>query len=196
MTPGVDQSDILKCDGHEYGDQFSILGTSASRAGNLDARLRYQFGWLGKDDIAVVNRRSITALSPLNAANREPSAAAPTPTHPVAAVIPESGLWMEWRDSMDTAAGGLVLVDNPGLWIRKHQVLADVNLQTCDNNQWTVVDTNGDTVAAPERNFVTLNAGRTLVLRSQGVLIQVCVRVCVRVCMCVQIDDRHPYTDT
>ena len=31
-----------------------MLGSSSSRASNVNARLRYMFGWLGKDDITVV----------------------------------------------------------------------------------------------------------------------------------------------
>ena len=73
-----------------------------------DAR-RYMFGWLGKDDIAVLNTRGTTALATVNAANRQKGAGAATPAAPVAAVIPDLGLWFEWRDGMDTSAPGCVV---------------------------------------------------------------------------------------
>ena len=79
----------------QYGDGFDIMGNK-DRALNTNARLRYHFGWLGADDIAVVQTRGSHALAALG----DTDAGAPR-----AAVIPTLELWLEWRSGVDSPSG-------------------------------------------------------------------------------------------
>ena len=102
--PERDLQDILRrCEIVNYGDQYDNLGGGAY-AHNTAAHLRYAFGWLGGDDVEVVDHSAEYAIHPINAAydptNPKKRAAffADNPGHRV------GGMWVEWRTGHDDAA--------------------------------------------------------------------------------------------
>ena len=115
-NPTLDQADILACPSYEYGDLYDILGSSQGFGANLNAFIRYNLGWLGRDNITVVKTRGSHALAPINAANTGGGGAKGLP---VAAFVPSVGLSIEWRSGMDTAEAGAMLAANPGFFVRR-----------------------------------------------------------------------------
>lgn len=174
LNPGVDQRDVLSCANAEYTDYYDLLGSSNGWAPNLNARSRYNFGWLGADDVVAIRYRGTHAIAPLNADATAATAAGAQR----AAVIPSLDLWLEWRtetQAMDTGAdGGGVFTRNDGLFVRRHNTMIDADLQSCDpltEEEWKGSD-DGTKSETGEIGRVTLRADRTLVLRTVGTLIQ------------------------
>ena len=146
------------------GDYFDVLGSSQGWGSNLNAYIRYQFGWLGIDNVTVIKWRGSHSLAPINSANSGEA----EPTLPVVAFIPSIGLNLEWRSGMDTIEAGAMLGNNPGFFVRRWQNLLDADLLSCEPLSWT--DDLGE--PATERENVTLRSGRTLNLRNFGLLVQ------------------------
>jgi len=171
-NPGIDQKDILACPHLEYGDLFDVLGSSGGLAANINARLRYNFGWLGEDDLAVFNKRGSSQLSPLQKANKIPDEyqnGTTTIYEPVAAVLPTLGIWIEWRSEMDSPFSSTdPLADNGGFFVRHDATLVDADLHTCDSNAFGT--SNDDWT--DERLRTTLLPGKNLLFQSHGVILQ------------------------
>jgi len=160
--PGTDQTNPLACPTLEYGDLFDVLGSSSGHTPNINAAIRYHFGWMAKWDVALIDKRGTFKIAPLE---RRGS------FYPHAAVLPHLGLWLEWRQVMDAPdADDSYLKQNEGFFIRQYASLIDADLHSCENNQWGN-DNHSD--LSPERIRTTLYPGNTLNLPNEGVLIQV-----------------------
>jgi len=154
-----EQKDVLDCSSYEYGDDFDLMG-SFDFATWLNARARYNFGWLGKDDLSVIRLSSSQQLHALGSGGAGPRAA----------VIPDIDLWFEFRSHSDAAnETGRALQRNQGLFMRRWNNLIDASLGSCKKksiSEWHET----------ERREVTLGPGRVLALRDHGVSVGDVVR--------------------
>lgn len=153
------QKDVLDCSSYEYGDDFDIMG-GFDFSTWMNARSRYNFGWLGKDDLSTITFSSSQHLRALGSEGHGPRAA----------VIPDLDLWFEFRSHSDASnETGRALQHNHGLFLRRWNNLIDASLGSCKAksiSEWH------DT----EHREVTLGPGRVLALRDQGISIGDVVR--------------------
>merc|ERR1719336_893818 len=84
--------DIQNCASEEYGDWYDVMGNGAYSYG-LNALLRFRLGWLGADELVLVEESTRVTIHPLHAAGLSPRAAVILPTMNSA-----SPVFVEWRD--------------------------------------------------------------------------------------------------
>jgi len=148
------QQNVLECSSYEYGDDFDIMG-GFGYATWMNARARYNFGWLGQDDLSLITISNTHRLRALGSEGKGPRTA----------VLPSLDLWLEFRARSDAAAeSGRALEHNQGLFVRRWNNLVDASLGSCapkSVSEWTEV----------EHREVTLGPGKVLALRDQGIFI-------------------------
>ena len=65
--PERDFQDLLhRCADTNYGDFYDVMGSGNGFAPNLQAAIRYDMGWMGKDDVEFVETSGEYAIYPLN----------------------------------------------------------------------------------------------------------------------------------
>ena len=66
-------------------------------------------------------------------------------------MLAQLGIWLEWRDGMDTVEGGAALEANSGFFVRRYQTLIDADQQSCEPWTWTADDVDGNNGPNPEQ---------------------------------------------
>lgn len=146
--------DVLGCPSSEYGDLYDVMGTGTGYLKGFHARGRYHMGWLGKDNITVIQMSGTYTIGPINQAGKFSRAA----------VVAGKDLWLEYRTMSDTSTeNSSALLQNLGLFVRHENKLIDAALGNCavmDSEAWM-----------EELRSVTLSDGRALILRALGIII-------------------------
>ncbi|KAK7237322.1 8-hydroxy-dADP phosphatase [Aureococcus anophagefferens] len=152
--PKRDLLDPTRCPALEYGDAYSLMGTSSGVALNLPAYTRYHFGWLGEDDVEVVQTRGEFRLAAVDA----PRGGAAKRF----AYLPESDLYVHWRSASDLRGDPATpepADEYAGFFVHRWQTLVDAHVTSC-------------AAGADEVQEVTLKPNATFLMKSQGVVLR------------------------
>ena len=151
--PKKDLLDPTRCPAKEYGDIYSVMGGN-DIAMNLPAYTRYHFGWLGKDDVEVVQTRGEFQLAAVDA----PRGGAAKRF----AYLPESDLYVHWRNKTDLRGDPATpepADEYAGFFVHRWQTLVDAHVTSCD-------------AGADEIQEVTLKPNATFLMKSKGVVLR------------------------
>ena len=157
--PDADGLDPLLCAKIGYGDPFSVMGPSGGVASNLPAYIKYHLGWLGADDVEVVQTRGEFQLAAVDA----PRGGAVKRF----AYLPESDLYVHWRSATELPdpAGPEPEDEYAGFFVHRWATLVDAHVTSCAAGD--------DEAARAERAArVTLKPGSTFKVRTQGVVLR------------------------
>ena len=134
--PERDFQDLLhRCADTNYGDYYDVMGSGNGFAPNLQAAIRYDMGWMGKDDVEFVETSGEYAIYPLNGGPGSHNRTDPKKRALFFATGPgvPVHLTLEWRTHHD--APGVnpdVLKRNPGFFVRSGTALVDADVASCE----------------------------------------------------------------
>ncbi|KAH8056392.1 8-hydroxy-dADP phosphatase [Aureococcus anophagefferens] len=134
--PERDFQDLLhRCADTNYGDFYDVMGSGNGFAPNLQAAIRYDMGWMGKDDVEFVETSGEYAIYPLNGGPGSHNRTDPKKRALFFATGPgvPVHLTLEWRTHHDApGVSAAVLERNPGFFVRSGTALVDADVASCE----------------------------------------------------------------
>ena len=152
------QDPLHRCWVQNYGDYYDVMGSANGFVPNLMGLMRYNFGWLGADDVEIIRGSGEYAIAAINSGSGKRAA-----FFEEGPGTSGGGLWLEWRDGHDVKNASVdpaVLDRNRGFFVRRDNWLVDADVASCEP------------FTEAEKLRTTLLPGKALVLHMDGVTIR------------------------